>query len=120
MVECNCHPQKRKILQPDAVEKRGKLQEALCIHSWRYTALTGMRRGEVYGLQWKDLDDNVVCINKFNEQTTGKNDNAQREVGLSDAAMQTLATGDAGRDEHPHEVDFPRRMGRTRRPEQSL
>lgn len=97
-------PKKKKILQPDAVEKlmtnsavekRGKLQEAFYIHSWRFTVLTGMRRGEVYGLQWKDLDDNVICIsrsiNKFNEQTMGKNDNAQREVVLSDVAMQTLA-----------------------------
>lgn len=97
-------PKKKKILQPNAVEKlmtnstvekRGKIQEAFYIHSWRFTVLTGMRRGEVYGLQWSDLNENVIdigrSINKFNEQTTGKNDNAQREIVISDVAMQTLA-----------------------------
>ena len=97
-------PKKKKILQPDAVEKlmthstvekRGKEYEAFYIHSWRFTVLTGMRRGEVYGLQWADLDGNIISIsrsvNKFNEMTTGKNDNAQRDVVLSSVAMQTLA-----------------------------
>lgn len=97
-------PAKKKILQPDAVEKlmthstvekRGKEYEAFYIHSWRFTVLTGMRRGEVYGLQWADLAGDVVTIarsiNKLGEETSGKNDNAQRAVKLSDRAMQTIS-----------------------------
>lgn len=93
----------KKILQPDdvqklmqnsTVEKRGKEYQAFYIHSWRFTVLTGMRRGEVYGLQWDDLHGDVVSIarsiNTLNEMTNGKNSNARRDVKLSSMAMQTL------------------------------
>lgn len=97
-------PEEKRILQPDdvqklmknsTVEKRGKEQQAFYIHSWRFTVLTGMRRGEVYGLKWEDITGDVATIarsiNTLNEMTAGKNKNARRSVKLSSMAMQTLA-----------------------------
>lgn len=96
-------PKKKRILQPDAVgrlmhnstvTKRGKVEEAFYIHSWRFFVLTGMRRGEVYGLQWDDIDGSVIhiqrSINRLNEQTDGKNENARRDVMLSSMAVEVL------------------------------
>ena len=96
-------PKEKHILQPeeikalmtcDTVSKRGKECPAFYIYSWRFIALTGMRRGEVYGLQWDDLNESVVSIhrsiNKSNEITSGKNRNARRKVILSAMAMEVL------------------------------
>ena len=96
-------PKEKKILQPDAlhklmhcgtVTKRGKECEAFYIHSWRFIALTGLRRGEAYALQWDDINGDMVSIrrsiNKLNDITDGKNRNARRTVILSSMAVQML------------------------------
>lgn len=95
--------QKKKILQPcdlqilmsrSTVEKRGKEVEAFYIHAWRMIVLTGMRRGELSGLKWQDLDGDVIhiqrSINKLGDLTDGKNENARRDVQLSSYAAQVL------------------------------
>lgn len=96
-------PKEKHVLQPDelhalmhcdTISKRGKECPVFYIYSWRFIALTGMRRGEVYGLQWDDLNGDVISIqrsiNKMNEVTNGKNRNARRKVMLSAMAMQVL------------------------------
>ena len=86
----------RKILQPDNLKllfdtdwiMRGSRKE-ICfyIHAWRLFVLTGLRRGELCGLQWKDIQDNVLHISRSITSTQtitkGKNENARRYVVLS-------------------------------------
>lgn len=124
-------PKEKKILQPDAlhtlmecgtVTKRGKECEAFYIHSWRFIALTGLRRGEAYALQWSDIQGDILrisrSINKTNDMTTGKNRNARRTLILSDMAMQMLQNQKAMLDARGIESDwvFPDEWGECSNP----
>lgn len=70
-----------------------------CIYAYRFHVLTGLRTGELLGLKWSDINDNVVHIqrsrNMRNEITTGKNNNAIRSFYLTDMAKAVI-------DEQPH------------------
>lgn len=94
----------RKILQPeqlrtlfteDKVDVRGVPTVCWCIHFWRLSALTGMRRGELAGLKWSDIDGSVLhisrSINSQHEETRGKNDNARRFIVLSKRMQAVLS-----------------------------
>lgn len=84
----------RKILQPeqarllfarDYIMHYGRKEPCFFIHAWRFEMLTGMRPGEVAGLQRsrdakKDLLNIRRAINIYNDVTHGKNDNALREM----------------------------------------
>lgn len=97
-------PEKEKnILQPDdirtlfsndAITKWGKPVIAHYIYAWRMFVATGMRRGELCGLHNEDVTDTEIhikrSINKFEEVTHGKNDNARRTIRLSQLMSQIL------------------------------
>lgn len=95
--------QEKKILQPDelrilmsrsTVVKNKKEIEAFYIHAWRILVLTGLRRGELCGLQWDDVTDDTFhlqrSINLLGDITNGKNENARRDVPLSGMALREL------------------------------
>ena len=94
---------KRRILQPENIKllfretmyfKENIIQPAFYIYAWRFLVITGLRRGEMCGLRKEDITGNIVdikrSINRFNEITTGKNDNARRCFELPDSAMSIL------------------------------
>lgn len=93
----------RRILQPKDVlilfntsttVIRGRRVEEDYIHAFRLEVLTGLRPGELNGLQWSDWDGDQInlqrAINVYGEETTGKNENARRAVYLSSLARKTL------------------------------
>lgn len=65
-------------------------------YAFKFMALTGIRRGEMMGLQWADVSATeskmqiVRAINHLGEVTTGKTANAQRTVPLTQAAFDVL------------------------------
>ena len=99
----------KRILQPEDVVKvftldetvlRGKRVKDQYIHAYRLQILTGLRPGEMIGLDVQrslsDLSKNVLhiwrSINIYNEETEGKNKNAIRDVALSPMAKYEIVT----------------------------
>ena len=93
----------KKILQPDALRVllstdtrvlRGKVVHDDCIHAYRLAVMTGLRPGELLGLRVGDVDGHRLhlarAINRMNEETTGKNENALRTVVLHPLAVAEL------------------------------
>lgn len=71
---------------------RGKCIEDWNIHAYRFEVLTGLRPGELRGIEdRRDLRGNKLTIrqsiNVRNEITQGKNNNARRTIQLSAMAM---------------------------------
>lgn len=94
---------RRKILQPDALKTLftddsithyGKPKKCHYIYAWRFQVLTGMRPGEVCGLDKRDRDGNIININRSinadGEITSGKNANANRSFYLNPTQQQIL------------------------------
>lgn len=73
---------------------RGKTVEEPYIHAFRFQVLTGLRPGEIIGLEWGDICGRTVLIrravNIFGEETQGKNENANRSFVLNDLAYSEL------------------------------
>ena len=69
------------------------------IHAYRFSVLTGLRPGELLGLQWSDIHNERITIrrsiNDDGELTAGKNENAHRTLALQGIAQKEL---DAQRD----------------------
>ena len=84
----------RKLFQYDYINRRGKEVPEHFIYAFRFAVVTGMRPGEVIGLQRKDITNNIVhimrAVNYYGETTKGKNDNARRTFKLSALAQQIL------------------------------
>ncbi len=93
----------KKILQPNALRVllstdtrvvRGKVEHDDNIHAYRLAVMTGLRPGELLGLQVGDIEGNRLhlsrAINRLNEQTTGKNENAIRTVVLHPLAVAEM------------------------------
>lgn len=93
----------KKILQPDALRIllstdtriiRGKVEFDENIHAYRLAVMTGLRPGELLGLRVGDVEGNRLhlhrAINRQNEETTGKNENAIRTVVLHPLAVTEL------------------------------
>lgn len=93
----------KKILQPDALRillstdtrvVRGKVVPDENIHAYRFAVMTGLRPGELLGLRVGDVEGNRLhlrrAINRQNEETTGKNENAIRTVVLHPLAVAEL------------------------------
>ena len=93
----------RKILQPDQLKTLfhtdwithwGKKEQCFYIHAWRFIVLTGLRRGELCGLQWEDIQDNVLhikrSISSTQKVTRGKNENARRYIVLSSLMLAEI------------------------------
>ena len=66
----------------------------LYINAYRFEVLTGLRPGELFGLKRSDIRGDIVhlqrSINKQNETTSGKNDNAKRTFQLTPIAQSVL------------------------------
>jgi len=93
----------RSILQPldftilmsvDTTLYRGRRVSDPLIHYYRLAVLTGMRPGELLGLEWDDIQGNTIhirrAVNIYGEITRGKNDNAVRAVPLSNLAYREI------------------------------
>ena len=93
----------RTILQPNDIKKlfsssetivRGKPCKEFYINAYRFQVATGLRPGEVLGLQWSDVHGSNISlkrsINHYKEITTGKNDNARRVFALTPLASSLL------------------------------
>nr|DAU92930.1 MAG TPA: Integrase [Bacteriophage sp.] len=72
----------------------GKRVKDEYIYCYRFMVLTGLRPGELIGLEKTDIIGNTVhlqrSINQDKELTTGKNENAQRSFVLSELAKKVL------------------------------
>lgn len=97
----NARTGERSILQPAALQvlfsvstrlyyKRRVFDEY--IYAYRFAVTTGLRPGELVGLWYGDIKGNTVnlrrSINVFDEQTTGKNENAIRSFDMSAEARE--------------------------------
>lgn len=84
----------RKLFQYDSIIERGKEHSEHFIYAFRFAVVTGMRPGEIVGLQRRDISDNVVhimrAVNYYGETTKGKNDNARRTFKLNALAQQII------------------------------
>lgn len=93
----------RKILQPDSLRVllstdtrvvRGKVEPDENVHAYRIAVMTGLRPGELLGLRVGDLDGDRVhigrAINRQQEVTSGKNENAIRTVVLHPLAVEEI------------------------------
>ena len=96
-------PSHKTILQPDDILDlftytqtlwHGRWREDDLLYAYRLQVLTGLRPGELMGLQWIDLDHGVLhvrrSINRFREVTRGKNDNAVRDIVLPISTLNVL------------------------------
>lgn len=95
----------KRIVQPDGIITlfkstqttwRGKPTEDPYIYAYRFAVLTGLRPGELRGLEdKKDVRGDKVtirrAINVHGEVTQGKNDNARRTFLMSEQACQVVA-----------------------------
>ena len=97
----NARMGKKKILQPTAlkvlfdVDTRlyyGKLVFDEYIYAYRFAVATGVRPGELVGLWYGDIKGNTVnlrrSINRLDEETTGKNENAIRSFDMGEEARE--------------------------------
>ena len=93
----------RKILQPsdigvllkeDSIVHYGKQVPCHYIHYWRFAVFTGLRPGELIGLQKADIKGRVLSVrrsvNVDGNITQGKNNNARRTIVLTDYALAEL------------------------------
>jgi integrase len=93
----------RTILQPEDLKIlfsndkaiiNSALRKEPYINAFRFEVLTGMRPGEIFGLQWADISNGVVSIkrsiNSDYEETHGKNKNAVREFVLTELSQSVL------------------------------
>ncbi len=94
----------KTILQPDALRvlesvdttvHRGKRVRDDYILAYRFAVYTGLRPGELVGLQFGDVVGNKIhisrAINQYNEVTDGKNENAIRTFELDEKAAAVYA-----------------------------
>ena len=87
---------KRTVLQPEDVKKLfdPALDRYHYIWHCRFIVLTGLRPGELCGLQTEDLKGNILTINRarnrLGEITAGKNENALRTITLFPLAVEAV------------------------------
>ena len=95
---------KKQVMSPDDLGKlfgcstilyRGKEITDPHIHAYRFLVTSGLRPGELCGLEWQDIFDGVVhvqrSLNIHGEITAGKNANAIRNFALNDLTLGILA-----------------------------
>lgn len=95
---------KRTIIQPDqlrtlfssdTITRKGKIFSAYYIHAFRLMVSIGCRSGELCGLRTEDYDGEYITIrrsiNKLQEITPGKTENAQRKIYLPKHALKIIA-----------------------------
>lgn len=83
-----------KLFNSDNTFLRGKECFDEYVNAYRFEILTGMRPGEIIGLCWSDIKGRTVfvkrAINRFGEETQGKNENAVRSFKMSDMAYRAI------------------------------
>jgi integrase len=97
------YEKERVILQPNDIVKLFKNDNTICrnkekyepfINAYRFEVATGLRPGEVIGLQWSDIKGDQVyikrSINRYEIETKGKNLNAQRKFILTEIAKNII------------------------------
>lgn len=86
----------RVILQPDDIARLfdGPANDWY-INIFRFALVTGLRTGEVLGIQSGDIKNNVLTINRAincrNQITEGKNQNARRQIYLNKIARRIIS-----------------------------
>ncbi len=93
--KCIVQPQDLvKLFSIDTTLYRGKRTQEPYIHAFRLEVLTGLRPGEINGLEWIDIVGHDIRLkqakNVFGEITQGKNENAVRRVPLSELACMEI------------------------------
>ena len=73
----------------------GKPRKTFYIHAWRLIVLLGLRRGELAGIKFSDIDESNILhirrsINSLGEITHGKTENARRDILLPNRALQVI------------------------------
>lgn len=87
----------RVILQPSDIARlfEGPSSSDWYINVFRFALVTGLRTGEVLGIQSGDIKNNVLyvsrSINCRNQITEGKNENARRCIYLNKIARQIIS-----------------------------
>lgn len=90
------HQSERVILQPADIKRlfSGGSSSDWYINIFRFGLVTGLRTGEILGIQKGDIQDNVLTINRAincrNKVTEGKNQNAKRRIYLNKIARQII------------------------------
>lgn len=93
----------KTVLQPNDLVKLFNIDTSLYrgerifddhIYAYRFQVITGLRPGELIGLKWSDIKGDTVnvrrSINRDNEVTKGKNENAVRSFKLSVLARDAI------------------------------
>ena len=79
----------------DTTTWRGTEHPDWYIHAYRVAVLTGLRPGELLGLQWSDISGDTLtikrAINDDDEITDGKNENALRTIALTGLVLAELS-----------------------------
>lgn len=102
--------------------KSCKKQVAHYIHAWRFFVVTGLRRGELCGLKFSDIENGVLHVRRSitpeGEETHGKNDNARRSFAVTSSMKQVLDDQIAYLKEKEIESDwvFPDKYGELSNP----
>lgn len=94
----------KNVLEPESLTKLFQVSTTLyhrkrvedwCIHAYRFAVLTGVRPGELRGLERGDVRGENVSIrrslNRYGEETQGKNQNALRTFTMSPMAARVIA-----------------------------
>ena len=102
-VRSRAEKQEKRILQPEDLRTLFSVDTRLLrgqrvfddqIYSYRFAVVTGLRPGELQGLHIGDVTGDKLhvrrAINRYDEQTRGKNDNARREFGLNSFAQAVV------------------------------
>ena len=95
----------KDVLQPDDLKRLFTLDQTILykkrvfddyIYAYRFQTTTGLRPGELRGLTWADIDlkNEIIyikrAINRYNETTSGKNENAIRSFALNKVTAKIL------------------------------
>lgn len=93
----------KKVLQPDDLAKlfsctftrfRRKVVFDEWVYAYRFQVVTGLRPGELIGMEWSDIAGDFLnlkrSINQYGELTKGKNENAVRSIRLFPLAKEIL------------------------------
>lgn len=84
----------RTLFSRDTIILRNEEVQDWYIHAYRFIVLTGLRRGELAGIQEEDIQDNVLTIrrsiDKWQKVTAGKTKKAQRRIGLGALSLEVL------------------------------